>query len=64
MTEFEKRQRCYQLLIEQIKLIVLFEDDLGLSKIEREFAIVIILDEMIDIRQFLKDISIDNDDLT
>ena len=63
MDDIEKRQSRYQLLIEQLNIIVLFEEDLGLSKKERENAIDIILDEMIDIRQFLKDITIENDDL-
>lgn len=63
MDEIERRQIRYQLLIEQLNIIVLFEEDLGLSKKERENAIDIILDEMIDFKQFFKDITIENDDL-
>jgi hypothetical protein len=63
MDDIERRLSRYQLLIEQLNIIVLFEEDLGLSKKERENAINIILDEMIDIKQFFKDITLENDDL-
>ena len=63
MDDIERRQIRYQLLIEQLNIIVLFEEDLGLSKKERENAIDIILDEMIDSKQLFKDITLENDDL-
>lgn len=54
MPNLDEYKRRYQLLIQQLNIIVLYESDLGLSKKEIERAIDIILDEMIEIRQFLK----------
>ena len=53
MTENEKRRRRYLLLIQQLDVIVVFSNDLNLSKKDKEDAIDRILDEIIEIRQFL-----------
>jgi hypothetical protein len=53
MTEIEKRRRRYVLLIQQLDVIVVFSNDLKLPKKEKEEAIDRILDEIIEIRQFL-----------
>ena len=54
MTEIEKQKKRYQLLFQQLDVIVIFSSDLGLSKKEKEAAIDSILDEINEIRQFLK----------
>ena len=54
MTEIEKRRKRYQLLFQQLDVIVIFSSDLKLSKREKEAAIDSILDEINEIRQFLK----------
>ncbi len=63
MPNLEEYRRRYQLLIQQLNIIVFYESDLGLSQKETERAIDIILDEMIEIRQFLKQNSPADDDL-
>ena len=54
MTEIEKQKKRYQLLFQQLDVIVIFSSDLKLSKREKEAAIDSILDEINEIRQFLK----------
>ena len=63
MPNLDEYKRRYQLLIQQLNIIVFYESDLGLSQKETERAIDIILDEMIEIRQFLKQNSPADDDL-
>jgi hypothetical protein len=54
MTEVEQRKRRYLLLIQQLDVMVIYANEIKISKRQKEEAIDRILDEMIDIRKFLK----------
>ena len=64
MTERDKNKKRYQVLIQQLDVIVLYENVLGLSKKEVENAVNRILDEMIEIRNFFKQNPLSDDDFT
>ncbi len=62
MPTLEEDNRRIITLKNQLRVIVLFEDDLGLSKKEKEMATDAILDEMIEIFKRLRNHSQSNED--